>query len=318
MRTLEHVVVIPVFEDSASLSLLLDKLSETRIRGLFCVIVDDGSISCPPTHDLLSSKRLGGVVIELKKNVGHPTAIAIGLWFLAHNYLVNDTVFIMDSDGEDSPEHIELLKQRIEDGGVDIAVAQRKRRSEHLHFKFFYYTYRSLFFLLTGKSLSFGNFMALKPAVVPRILSNPVLALHIASSVLASNAVIRYVPVDRGKRFFGQSRMNFLSLVNHGFRSLGPFLDLVLLRTGLGTVVLGLTTIILMVLTLFAKFSGISIPGWTSVFLGILMLLLLQFSFILLLSLILFSTFRVMTLDKKMNYESFIRQVTPFGGVNSS
>ena len=304
---------MPVYEDAASVRILMTRFPHERLGELFVVIVDDGSINNAPSVEGLAPGDLNGLIIKLTRNVGHQTAIAVGLWFVLKNYTVTDTIFVMDSDGEDSPEHMELLKTNLSESNSDVAVAQRKKRTEPFPFPVFYYIYRAFFSLLTGQSLMFGNFIAFRPSAVSALLNNPMLSLHIASSVLASNVTITHVPLDRGRRFFGSSKMNFLGLITHGFRALGPFLETVLLRIGFVTLIFGLTTILSMILTLATKVLGISLPGWTSLFLGILSLILIQFGFVLMLIIIFSGFLRVFALDKAPNYQLLVRQVYPFG-----
>jgi polyisoprenyl-phosphate glycosyltransferase len=46
---------------------------------------------------------LSGVVIKLKRNVGHQRAIAIGLNYVADHHPDIACTVVMDSDGEDTP-----------------------------------------------------------------------------------------------------------------------------------------------------------------------------------------------------------------------
>src|SRR5688572_11518641 len=95
-------------------------------------------------------------------------------------------VLVMDSDGEDIPETALILLQSLKSGGVDIVVAKRKQRQESLVFKAFYALYKLVFVTLSGRGISFGNFMALTPVAVRRLTAMPELWIHVASSVLLS------------------------------------------------------------------------------------------------------------------------------------
>ena len=154
------VVVTPVFEDSEAATLLFKELAAEFAQGVFVVAVDDGSVRQPLDISTVSEAGLSGVVIKLKRNVGHQRAIAIGINYAAE-HLPDNTVVVMDSDGEDLPGTIKSLMQPLADPDVDIVVAHRKSRVETWRFRAFYLAYKWFFKLLSGRKISFGNFMAL-------------------------------------------------------------------------------------------------------------------------------------------------------------
>ena len=63
--------------------------------------MDDGSVRQPVDPASIARAGLDGVVIKLKRNVGHQRAIAIGLSYVAENHGDAEPVVVMDSDGED-------------------------------------------------------------------------------------------------------------------------------------------------------------------------------------------------------------------------
>ncbi|WP_251274030.1 glycosyltransferase, partial [Enterobacter hormaechei] len=85
----------------------------------------------------IEASGLEGVVIRLRRNVGHQRAIAIGLGYVAEHFDGNDIVVVMDSDGEDTPESITELVAGLESADVDVVVASRRSRVESLKFKSF-------------------------------------------------------------------------------------------------------------------------------------------------------------------------------------
>jgi glycosyltransferase involved in cell wall biosynthesis len=272
-----RVVVTPVYEDVEASSRLFRELRTALGSDIFIVAVDDGSVRQPVSADAISAAGLNGVVLRLKRNVGHQRAIATGLAYVAE-HLPNALCVVMDSDGEDLPSSIPALFERLEPDTIDIAVAQRKSRVESLRFKAFYALYKLLFQWLTGHTISFGNFMALKPAAVRRLAVMPETGTHIAGTVLISKLRLAICPLDRGPRYAGQSKMNFTGLVLHGFRAMMILAEDVLLRTGLMCMVIAGLSIMAIVLIVLLKAFGLATPGWFSVALGILLLVLFQTS----------------------------------------
>jgi polyisoprenyl-phosphate glycosyltransferase len=302
------VVVIPVYEDRDAAKLLFKEIS-TKIKcAVYIVAVDDGSVRNPINIEVIKNTGLNGVVIKLKRNVGHQRAIAIGLNYVVDELNNQSQVVIMDSDGEDLPETINNLLEALSDSNTDIAVATRKGRVETLKFRVFYVVYKSIFKLLVGKSINFGNFMALKMSAVKRLTSMQELWLHIAGCVISSKLRITSCPLNRGGRYAGQSKMNFVSLALHGFKGVMIFAEDVLVRVGVMCSVIAMTTIIAGIVAFSLKILGFATPGWFSVALGILLLVFLQTGILALISLMLTGVMKngsIATVD----YKEFIGEI---------
>lgn len=269
------VVVTPVFEDAEASSRLFQELATNFGKQVHVVAVDDGSVRQPVDLEKMSASGIAGTVIRLRRNVGHQRAIAIGLSYAA-DHMGGANVVVMDSDGEDLPSSIPELLKLLDDPQLDLVVAQRKTRVETLRFKAFYAVYKRLFTLLTGRRISFGNFMALKPAAVRRLAAMQELWTHVASCVLASRLRVATCALDRGARYAGQSKMNFVGLALHGFRGVMVFAEDVLVRVGIASALLGGLAVLGGLASIILKLSGYATPGWFSVALGILLLVFLQ------------------------------------------
>ncbi|MDM0081966.1 glycosyltransferase [Variovorax sp. J31P179] len=269
------VVVTPVFEDAEASTRLFQELSSSFGKQVHVVAVDDGSVRQPVDLEKMNEFGIDGTVIRLRRNVGHQRAIAIGLSYVA-DHMDSAYVVVMDSDGEDLPASIPELLTALDDPEVDLVVAERKARVETLRFKAFYAVYKRLFTLLTGRRISFGNFMALKPAATRRLAAMQELWTHVASCVLASRLRVVTCALDRGPRYAGKSKMNFVGLALHGFRGVMVFAEDVLVRVGIASALMGVLTIVGGIASIVLKVSGYATPGWFSVALGILLLVFLQ------------------------------------------
>jgi glycosyltransferase involved in cell wall biosynthesis len=180
------VIVTPVYEDIEASKMLFIELHKELGPEIFIVAVDDGSVEQPLDIESMRAANVDGVVIKLKRNVGHQRAIAIGLNYVADKLPNNMQVVIMDSDGEDLPGSIPNMLMKLSSSEVDIVVAQRKSRVETLRFRAFYKVYKWLFKVLSGRTISFGNFMVLKPTALKRISAMQELWTHLAGCVLSS------------------------------------------------------------------------------------------------------------------------------------
>ena len=276
MQTIPLVIVTPVYEDQDASSQLFMELADNFGASAFVVAVDDGSVREPLDPDSLRQAGLSGVIIRLRRNIGHQRAIAVGLGFVADELPNADRVVVMDSDGEDRPATIHALLDALQSAQFDVAVAERKSRVETLRFRAFYVLYKIIFGALTGRRISFGNFMALKPDAVKRLSAMHETWTHVAGSVLASKLRTAVVPIDRGARYAGQSKMNFVGLALHGFKALMVFAEDVLVRVGLACVVISVFAVLGAILAVVLKLVGFATPGWFSVALGVLFLVFLQ------------------------------------------
>lgn len=302
------VVVTPVYEDVEAASRLFKELSSTFNREVYIVAVDDGSVRQPLNESSIVASCLGGVVIKLKRNVGHQRAIAIGLNYVADHLPQAQTVVIMDSDGEDLPATIRSLISQLQSTEIDVVVAQRKSRVETLRFRAFYVVYKWLFMLLAGKKISFGNFMALKPEGVKRLVAMQELWIHVAGCVLTSKLRIATCSLDRGPRYAGQSKMNFVGLVLHGFKGLMVFAEDVLVRVGIACAFIAAFSVIGVVAAIALKVLGIATPGWFSIALGILVLVFLQTGALTLMTLMLTGVVKGGTVSPA-DYKVFVERV---------
>jgi hypothetical protein len=271
----ELIVVMPIFEDRESASLLVRDLAKCCTPAPYIIAVEDGSMHSPYLASDIAGSGLSGEVLYLARNMGHQRAIATGMMYVAQCYEVGALV-VMDSDGEDRPDAIVDLQKRLAVGDVDVVVAERRKRSESLKFRLFYVLYRLLFQLLTGRTIRFGNFTVLSDRAVRRLASMQELWVHFAASLMTSRLRVAPIPTDRGKRYTGQSSMNYVALTLHGMRSLMVFAEDVLIRVGAFCALLALGAVGLMLTAICLKVAGIATPGWFSTVLGILFIIFLQ------------------------------------------
>jgi polyisoprenyl-phosphate glycosyltransferase len=271
------VVVTPVYEDTDASCRLFRELRAVFGDSVHVVAVDDGSVLQPVSVSSLAEAGVRGTVITLKRNEGHQCAIAVGLSYaveLLGPHVAH--IVTMDSDGEDLPGTIEQLVLPLAAGEADVVVAQRKSRVETWRFRVFYEVYKRMFQILTGRGISFGNFMAMTPAAAKRLVGMHELWIHLAACVLASRLRIAACSLDRGPRYAGRSKLNFVGLALHGFRGLMVFAEDVLVRVGIACAIIAGLSVVAMGIAVVLKLVGMATPGWFSVALGILLLVLLQ------------------------------------------
>ncbi|WP_329765151.1 glycosyltransferase [Stenotrophomonas maltophilia] len=310
---MRKIVVMPVYEDLEASSNLFVELARTQGPDTYVVAVDDGSVRQPLPISAIEASGLEGVVIRLRRNVGHQRAIAIGLGYVAEHFDGNDIVVVMDSDGEDTPESITELVAGLDSADVDVVVASRRSRVESLKFKSFYIVYKLLFSLLSGRQISFGNFMAAKMPAVRRLASMQELWIHVAACVLGSKLRVQTCALDRGPRYAGRSKMNFVGLALHGFRALMVFAEDVLVRVGIACTMVAALSIIGGIVATGLKMLGFASQGWFSLAFGILVLVFLQTAALTLIILMLSGMMRGGGVMSVGSYREFVDEVLHAG-----
>jgi hypothetical protein len=303
------IVVTPVYEDVEASSRLFKELGFQFNRTVLVVAVDDGSVKQPLEISSLENAEIDGVILKLRRNVGHQRAIALGLGYVSEHVQPHQRVVVMDSDGEDLPSTISSLLQGLESDQVDVVVAQRKSLVESLRFQTFYAVYKRFFSLMTGRSISFGNFMAMKPKALKRLAIMQEASIHVAAAVLASKLRTGTCALDRGPRYAGQSKMNFVGLALHGFKALMVFAEDVLVRVGIACTAIATLSVLGATAAVILKIFGYSTPGWFSVALGILVLMFLQTGALALMTLMLTGVVRGGTVATTTTHREFIEEV---------
>ena len=307
---ISFVIVTPVYEDIEAASRLFREIAKEYGSKATVIAVDDGSIREPLSGRVLSDAGLGGAVLALKRNIGHQRAIAVGINFAAEHF-PDKPVVVMDSDGEDKPQTIATLLTKLEQSpNVDVVVATRKSRIESFRFQAFYAFYKRLFKLATGRIINFGNFMALSPSAVARLAVMQELWIHLAACVLISKLRIESCPIDRGARYAGKSKMNFVGLALHGFKGLMVFAEDVFVRVGMFCALIALISMLLMPIPLVLKLTGHATPGWSSVLIAVFLLIFIQTGTLTLLTLLLTGLIKGNGVTE-FNYNIYIARVLP-------
>ena len=278
------IILIPLFNDwdtFAKLAVQLDEVLAASNREADILIVDDASVVDPDPRTTFGQYRaLRRVeVLRLRRNLGHQRAIAIGLTYIqARMTTAYEAVVVMDGDGEDAPEDVPRLLARLEaEGGRSIVFAERTRRSESLTFRFFYFLYRHLHFLLTSVRVRVGNFSAIPRRRLESLVAVSELWNHYAAAAFHSRQPYCTIPTQRARRLGGRSSMNFVALVAHGLSAISVYREVIGVRLLVLAIILALLAATGVVVTVFLRLATtLAIPGWATSATGLLLIVLLQ------------------------------------------
>jgi hypothetical protein len=210
-----NFILIPVYNDWKSLDQLLlrvnSKIKQTNLIKI--LIVDDCSI-IKRSFNLKKFNKLKEIkILKLNKNLGSQKAIAIGLEYLKKLNKIF-YVTIMDGDGEDDPSKINEMMKTAKQYKNYVIVSCRKKREGGFIIQFSYKIHLLLCLLFTGRWVNFGNFSCFHSKNLKFLLSNNSVWLAYSSAVI-KNTKIKRLYAARKKRYFEQSKVNFLQLLEH-------------------------------------------------------------------------------------------------------
>ncbi len=302
-------ILLPVYNDWEALRKLLELITlNCKDYKLSFLAIDDCSSQ---TYNPTDFQDFDLEVIHLVSNVGHQRAIAIGISYLADN-LKSDCVIVMDSDGEDKPEHILELILKAESEPDKIVFAQRKKRSESLVFKLFYIVYKLVFKFLTGNVITFGNFSFIPAKKIKNIAHVSEIWNNYPGGIIRSRLPFTSVPLDRGTRLAGESKMNFSSLILHGMSAISVFLDFTAVRILIFASFMILASFIGSGVVLYYKFIlQQATPGWaSSLIMGFLVIFIQGFFISLFILFMVLSSRRYTSFVPYLGYKKYIDSIS--------
>lgn len=270
---MQHTIILcPLYNDQDCFNIFASEIkkitSSIEDNSFSFLVINDGS------GNIVLSSELPLTIVHLHRNIGHQKAITIGLAY-AQEHLKFDHIIVMDVDGEDRPEDIPLLMKA--QGNREIVVAKRVNRQEGRSFRVMYIFYKLLFRILTGKKISFGNFMILSRSAVSKIVHYSEVWNHLAGGVVKSNIPYTMLKTNRGKRYMGNSKMNFHSLLLHGLGAIGVFIELTAMRLLLFSIIMIIASLVTIAIIFFIKFfTDEAIPGWATSAVTSMLIILMQ------------------------------------------
>ena len=229
----KFIILIPVYNDWKSVFKLLKEIDFQISKwdaDVSVLIVNDGSSEKRPTDELILKNLKLIKIMNMKKNQGHARCIATGLKFIVEkdNF---DYAILMDGDGEDRPEELNLLFQKSTENPPKTITANRIKRSEGPLFRFLYECHKIITFIFTGKLIKFGNYSCLPKEDVVNLLKEPSIWSSYSGSLVKTIPEILSVPSVRSLRYFGPSQMNLFALFVHSLAIMAVFRNSALIRS---------------------------------------------------------------------------------------
>ena len=226
-------ILIPVYNDWQSVFKLLENINSqiSKLNDEFSVIiVNDASTESRPEFSVDLNNLNSIQIMNMKENKGHARCNAAGLKHINEKEDFDYTI-PMDGDGEDRPEEISLLVEKIKDYPDAVVTANRIKRSEGFIFKFCYLAHKYLTLVFTGQTIKYGNYSCLPKSAVNAMVNEPATWSSFSGSLAKTIKDKKFIPSERGTRYFGPSKMSFINLLKHSLSIIAVFKTTLLIRS---------------------------------------------------------------------------------------
>ncbi len=226
-------ILIPIYNDWESVSKLLQNIDlelENFNYEVSILIINDASTENNKKRKIIYNNLSSIKILNMKNNKGHARCIATGLKYIYEN-IDFDYVIPMDGDGEDRPQEIKNFVNLAKENLNEVIVGNRVKRSEGFIFKISYFIHKIITLVLTGKFIKFGNFTCLPKSTVNKLINEKSTWCSFSGSLSKLENKLISSPSERGTRYFGPSKMNYLNLLIHSFSIIAVFKTTVILRS---------------------------------------------------------------------------------------
>jgi len=226
-------ILVPVYNDWQSAFKLLEEINgqlEGWDADISVIIINDASTEQRPVNTSLLKNLRSIHIVNMRENKGHARCNAAGLKYINENKDF-DFVIVMDGDGEDRPQELRDLLCKGYENIDKVITADRVKRSEGLFFKFCYLVHKYLTFIFTGQSIKFGNYSCLPKFAVNMMVQQASTWSSFSGSLAKTIKNRTSVSSIRGERYFGPSKMSFISLLKHSLSIMAVFKTTLLIRS---------------------------------------------------------------------------------------
>jgi len=213
-------IILPVYNDWDCLQILLGQI-EDSLKGTDAnfelLLINDGSNNFSDLN--FNKKKFFNKIriINLRKNVGSQKAIATALKYISNNNEKFKRDFIiMDSDGEDDPNKIQLILDLLKQNNrIKLITLNRTIRKESFFFSILYELHLFITFLFTFNYIRFGNFSYINMDVINKISKKRELWFAYSAAINKFFKKKISVIAPRKNRITGQSKMSYVNLFKH-------------------------------------------------------------------------------------------------------
>ena len=129
----------------------------------------------------------------------------------------------MDADGQDDPKNIIDIVEKSKNDPLKTITINRTSREDVLLFKLFYQIYLIISLVFTNKYMRFGVYSYINSNSLEKILSTNDINMAYVASLVKHFKDKKAIYVPRKKRMMGQSKNNYLNLINYALKIISVF-----------------------------------------------------------------------------------------------
>jgi dolichol-phosphate mannosyltransferase len=268
-------IVVPCFNEEACLSVLHERLTGAARAAVGddyeIVLVNDGSRDDSwAIMQALAADDPHLRAVNLSRNHGHQLALTAGL-----DLCSGETILIIDADLQDPPELLSPMLETMRESHADVVYGVRKSRRGETAFK--RATAHGFYRLLSRATevdipLDAGDFRLMSRRALDVLLAMPEQARFIRGMVAWIG--FRQVPFayDRAERLAGETKYPMRKMVRFAFDALTGFSSAPLKLASHVGIGLSAGSVLLVLYLVYAWLSGMSIQGWTSLMLVVVVI----------------------------------------------
>ena len=266
-------LVIPVYQEGShirsSIAKIENVLVSNKIRYGF-ILVDDGSRDNTWSELKDMARQNNNITaLRLSRNFGKESAICAGL-----DYADGDMVIVMDADLQHPPELIPEMVKAWRDEGYDVVEGIKKSRGRENPFyricaKFFYYIIYKTADIDLGQA---SDFKLMDRRVVEAWKELPERATFFRGMSAWLGYDRKQIPFDVADRVNGKSKWSLIRLIRLAVNAITSYTSVPLHCITVLGMLMFVGAIILGIQTLYMKFSGRALSGFTTVILLLLII----------------------------------------------
>lgn len=267
-------VIVPIYNEEKNILpiflRLVDSLKIT-LEKFEIIFINDGSRD----HSIFELKNLASrhefvKFINFSRNFGHQIAVSAGLDMCKGNFAV-----IIDADGQDPPELIPEMYNKLNEGYEIVYARRNKRKGESVFKKITAKLFYRILSKLTSVDIPIdtGDFRIIKKKVVEHIKKMPEKQKFLRGQMAWLGFSQTYIEYDRNERLSGKTGYTLKKMLRLALDGITSFSNFPLRLATISGFLCAFAGLILILYTLYSRFILKDYEkGWSSLMITIIFL----------------------------------------------
>jgi len=261
-------IIIPCYNEEKvideTISDLLNVTKELKTKDIVdyeMIFVDDGSAD-NTFHVLEKHSNIHREIkiIKLSNNFGHQKAILAG-----YENSTGDLITTLDADLQDPPELIGKMVEKI-NKGFDIVYGARNKRVDSI---FKRYSAKLFYWIMKRMGVEIipehAEYRMITRKVLTAFLQYNEQNIFIRAIFPKLGFLSTIIYYDRPKRFAGETKYPLSKMISFGIDGITSFSIIPLRVFTLIGIIISIFSLLAIFWSMFSKFFGVTVTGWTSI-----------------------------------------------------